>query len=164
MYINHITLSTGHNARIERADVADGVLSVVAPWLDKAVCSERFHPLPVPALSHYSAKAYTESGGLIVTLYGPAGPHVIGKPSTADIPLVTFGVAQRSRHGEALWEKMLSGFEHRNGIQQPATPWLAVVVHPSIVAHFSVLDWVADFEKCCAWSWITRNPQLGKIK
>ncbi|HEX5539880.1 MAG TPA: hypothetical protein VFX01_08855, partial [Methylophilaceae bacterium] len=152
MYINHITMTTGHNARTSRADVADDVLAVVAPWLSEILNSGGTHPLPVQTLSHYSAIALAQDGGLLMTIYGPAGPHEPGKPANAAIPLVTFGVAQRSRHGRPLWDMLLARFEHKKNIEQPGTPWCAVVVHPSSSAHRSVFSWLADFERCCAWA------------
>jgi len=163
-YINHITLTTGHNARTSRADVADEVLALVAPWLQSIVNTGQKHPLTVPSLSHFSAIAFVQDGGLLVTVYGPSGPHESGKPANADIPLVTFGVAQRSRHAEPLWAMMLASYEHAPGIKQPSTPWCAAIVYPSVMAHKSTLSWLADFERCCSWAWITRNAQLGSIK
>lgn len=164
MYINHITTTTGHNARTSRADVADEVLAVVAPWLLSIVNTGQKSPLPVPKLSHFGAIAYVQDGGLIVTVYGPSGPNRDGQPASADIPLVTFGVAQRSRHSEPLWAMLLANFEHAPGLGQPATPWCAVVIHPSIMAHANTIGWLADFERCVAWAWITRNTYLESAK
>lgn len=89
MYINHLTLITGHNARTSRADVDDDVLALVAPWLLSIVNAGQKSPLPVPALSHFSAVAYVQDGGLVVTVYGSSGPHLPGQPANSDIPLVT---------------------------------------------------------------------------
>lgn len=164
MYINHTTLTTGHNARTSRADVADDVLAIVAPWLQSIVGAGQKSPMPVQALSHFSAIAYVQDGGLIVTVYGPDGPHERGQPANADIPLVTFGVAQRSRHSEPLWAMLLANFDHPEGIKQPGTPWCAVVMHLSIMAYADAIDWLADFERCVAWAWITRNAQMGRAK
>lgn len=160
MYINHLTLTTGRNARTSRADVADEALAVVAPWLQSIVNTGQKSPLPVPEISHFSAIAYVQDGGLIVTVYGQSGPHHPGQPANSDIPLVTFGVAQRSRHSEPLWAMLLANFDHPEGIKQPATPWCAVVMHPSIMAHTDAIGWLADFERSVAWAWITRNAQL----
>ena len=163
-YINHLTLTTGHNARTSRADVADEALAAVAPWLQSIVNTGQKSPLPVPTLSHFSAVAYVQDGGLIVTVYGPSGPHQPGQPAITDIPLVTFGVAQRSRHSEPLWAMLLANFEHPEWIRQPTTPWCAVAVHPSIAAHADAISCLADFERCVSWAWITRNAQLESTK
>lgn len=163
MHINHITLTTGHNARTSRAEVDDATLAAVAPWLKAIINIDAAHPLPVAVLGHYSAIAFVREGGLLVTVYGPADPHEIGQPADGRIPLVTFGVAQRSRHAEPLWAMLLANFAHKPDIKQPATPWCAVAVHPSILAHREALEWIADFERCCAWAWITRNAQLDSV-
>ena len=163
-YINHLTLPTGHKARTSRADVADDVLAIVAPWLQSIVGTGQKLPLPVQTLSHFAAVAYVQDGGLVVTVYGPSGPQLHGQPASADIPLVTFGVAQRSRHSEPLWAMLLANFEHPAGIKQPGTPWCAVVMHPSIMAHADAIGWLADFERCVALAWITRNTQLESTK
>lgn len=42
-------------------------------------------------------------------------------------------------------------------------PWLAVVPHASIMAYRGDIDWMADFEACAAWAWITRAPSLESI-
>lgn len=162
-YIHHITLTTGHEVRTSRADVADEVLEIVSPWLQSIINTGQKHPLPVQELIHYSAIAFVQDGGLLVTVYGPSGPHEPGKTTNADIPLVTFGVAQRSRHGEQLWDIMLASFEHANGILIPSTPWCAAIVYPSAMAHKDALSWLADFERCCAWAWITRNTKLESV-
>lgn len=163
MYINHITITTGHNARTSRADVTGDVLEVVAPWLQSIIKTGNKAPLPVRDISHYSAKALVHSGGLVVTVYGPIGPHQQGAPANADIPLVTFAVARRSRHGGDLWSMLLAIFDHKSGIKQPSVPWLAVAVHTSAFAHRDALDWLADFERRVAWAWITRQPDIRGV-
>lgn len=165
MYINHITLTTGHNARTSRADVSDEVLAVVAPWLAGIINSGVLHPLPVPALSHLSARASVEAGSLVVTVFAPAGPFVPGSVSRGkDMPLVTFGVAQRSRQGAELWPQLVQAFGATDKIRRPAEPWIAVALHDGLVAHINVIGLLGDFERCCAWAWITRNPDLKSVK
>lgn len=163
MYVNHITLNTGHTSKSHRQDVDDDVLAIVSPWLQSIINNDNASPLPVGDLSHYSAKAFVHSGGLVVTVYGPSGPYLHGDPSNADIPLVTFAVAQRSRQGNDLWAMMMANFESKKGIKQPSTPWLAVAVHQSAIAHRDSLEWLADFERCVGWAWITRQPSIDCV-
>jgi hypothetical protein len=73
MYVNYITLATGHNARTARSDVDDETLAVVAPWLISIINSGQYHPLPAPSLIHYSAIACVQDGGLLVTVSAPNG-------------------------------------------------------------------------------------------
>lgn len=160
-FINHITINTGHVARTKRADVAPEVTQLLADWLPSTINSGKTHALPVPSISHFSAQAFVQDGGLVVTVVAPVGPHQQGQPHAGKtMPLVTFGVAQRSRQGTALWGMLTSAFGSVTGLQQPGTPWCAVAVHPSIAAYDGPVDWLGDFERCGAWAWLTRNPDL----
>jgi hypothetical protein len=161
MYFNHLTLTTGHNARTSRADVSDETLALVAPWLDGIINSGALHPLPVQELSHLAARASVEAGSLIITVFAPAGPFVPGAVSRGkDMLLVTFGVAQRSRQGAALWPMLVDRLGAAPDLQRPAEPWLAVALHEGLIMHMDVIGLLGDFERCCAWAWMTRNPSL----
>lgn len=164
MYLNHITLPSGHTRRSPRAEVSDEALALLAPWLRAAANSGGRAALPVAELSHYSAAALIEGGGLVVTIYGPAGPHVAGRPHAGDVmPLVALGVAQRSRQGGDLWAMMLANFGCADGLQKPGEPWCAVALHPSLIDTPDAAHWLGDLERCIAWAWITRSPQIGAI-
>ncbi len=152
MYINHVTLGTAHVMRSERSDVGDDVLAAVAPWLAAAANSGRQHPLPGRA--DYAAAVFLQDGGLVVTVYSNATD--IGSRS----PLVTFGVAQRSRHGEQLWALLVANFGAHASARRPGEPWCAAALHPELARNLDAADWLADFERCVAWAWITRNPGL----
>lgn len=103
-------------------------------------------------------------GGLVVTVYGPLGPHTPGKPhGGATTPLVTVGVAQRSRHGQPLWESLVNAFGCADETEKPAEPWCAVALHPGLSAYPDASDWLGDFERCIAWAWITRNTQIDVV-
>lgn len=155
-YINHITLATGHCRRSPRDEVDDGALQALTPWLKNAIASGRIEPLPVQELSHCGAKAIKEVG-LVVTVYGPRGPHTPGEPHRGDyLPLVTLGVAQRSREARDLWGHMAGHL--KPGLEMPSTPWCAVAIHPTAAAFLDALKWLGDLERCIAWAWITRNP------
>lgn len=152
MYINHVTLTTGHVTRSQRRDVADDTLAAVAPWLQSAINSGQQHPLP--GLPQYAAAVFVQDGGLVVTVY--AHQPDIGQR----LPLVTFGVAQRSRHGEALWALLVANFGAHALAKRPREPWCAVALHPTLAGDLGATQWLADFERCVAWAWITRNPDL----
>lgn len=161
MYLHHITLTTGHLARTTREDVAPEVTALLAPWLQAMIDTGQTAPLPVPALSAYSAQAQVRHGGLIVTIYAPVGPHQPGKPHQGvGTPLVTLGVAQRSRQAQPLWDDLTGAFPARAGTQMPCAPWAAVTTHPAMLAHLDAIEWLGDLERCIAWAWITRNPPL----
>lgn len=161
MYLNHITINTGHIARTSRADVAPEVTKLLADWLPSTINSGKAHPLPAPELSHFSAQVFVQDGALVVTVSAPVGPHTPGKPHAGmAMPLVTFGVAQRSRQGAPLWDMLGKAFGCKTGVKQPDAPFCAVAIHPSIAAYAGPVEWLGDFERCAAWAWIKRNPDL----
>ncbi|MBX9756017.1 MAG: hypothetical protein K2X80_14780, partial [Pseudomonadaceae bacterium] len=126
----------------------------VAPWLSALIESGSLLPLPVSILAQYSALATVHDGGLVATISGPpltTGP-MAGKPP----PLVTMGVAKRSRHAATLWPLLTGPVMPRSmpGIQCPATPWLAVSIWPTIAMHPEALEWLGDLEQCIAWAWM----------
>lgn len=165
MYVNHLTLNTGHLARTSRGDVAPEVTTLLAPWLQGLVDTGKAAPLPVPGLSEYSAQALVQDGALVVTIYAPVGPYQPGKPHGGDVlPLVTMGLAHRSRHAAPLWDELCAAMPSRPSVDMPAAPWLAVITHPTLAAHRSAAEWLGDFERCIAWAWITRNPGLESAK
>lgn len=164
-YINHVTLSTGNLTRSSRAEVADEVVAVIAPWLIDGIAAGTPLPLPVAALSHYRAVVIkTDGGGLVVTVYAPSGPHLPGTPAFGKgLPLVTLGVAQRSRHGADLWGTLVAQFGCAKGLRRPTEPWCAVALHAGLAAHREAAHWLGDLERCIAWAWITRQPALGAV-
>ncbi|QNM94879.1 hypothetical protein [Chitinimonas koreensis] len=160
-YLNHYTLTTSHNRRSDRAEVAEATMAVVAPWvLEHAAIDRRPGDpvaLPVPEWAHYTAHLLSHDGALIVTVYGPDGPFVLGKPPTRTTPLLTFGVATKSRHAIPLWEMLMQQpFVHPKS-QRPPAPWCAVALYPVLQQHPEAARWMGDFERCVAWAWITRN-------
>lgn len=156
-YLNHITLSTGHTRRSPRSEVSGETLARVGPWLAALVESGQPAALPVSSLAEYSGHASVFDGGLIVTISGPApasGPMAGKAP-----PLVSMGVAQRSRHGAALWPLMTGPVmpPARPGLQRPAEPWAAVAIWTTIALHPDAVEWLGDLERCIAWAWLERK-------
>lgn len=165
MYINHYTLNSAHNHRSYRDNVSDDSIKLLASWIDDNINGD-FAALPVPDLRHYSAKILNVDGSLVITVMGALGPHVQGQAANAKVPLVAFGVAHRSRHSNQLWRALTEHTDkqlHASDIAEPKTPWLAALVYPSAMMHGESLAWLADFERCCAWAWITRNPNLQSV-
>jgi hypothetical protein len=165
--IRHVTLSTGHARDSSRAEVADATLKVLAPWLDRALeTGGRPVPLPVPSLASFSAVAIPQGrGGLVVTLYGPAGPHIPGRTAPAGqagIPLVTFGIGLGPEESD-IWEQMAEAFGVAPGLEFPPGPWCAAFLHAAAAAYPHSLTWLGDFERCVAWAWISRRPGLRAV-
>lgn len=143
-YINHITLSTGHNRRSPKHEVGAVTIAWLRPWLDKLLAGGVPLPLPEPSLAAYSASAHIEQGGLVMTVFAGADA------------LVTFAVAARSRQSDPLWAYMTAQHGAAPGLAAPAVPWLAVALRPGLVAHSAAIEWVGDFERCVAWAWLSQ--------
>jgi len=152
-YIAHVTLTTGHSARSTREDVAPDTLAVLVPWLRNALSAGRAIHIP-GASDGCSALVMQQDGALLVTVYGPQPD--IGVPA----PLATFGVASRSRHAHKLWEMLRGQPWVLPSLLMPGAPWCAVVPYPSLLAHSEAAEWLGDFERCVAWAWVTKQPDL----
>ena len=134
---------------------------MLAKWLPESINSGSLHPLLLPDLSHFTTQAFAQDGALVVTVSAPVGRHQQGKPLAGrTMPLVTFGVATRSLQGAQLWASMAQAFDCKPDLQQPDTPYCAVAIHPSIAIYNGSVEWLGDFDRCLAWAWITRNPDL----
>ena len=148
--LNHITLTTGHNVITSLEAVNNYVLEELEQWLDTLVLAGH-SPLP-PPFSEYSAIATQDGSILIVTVFGPCLPD-----TKQGWPLVTFAIATDDYHADSLWASLIEKFDHPPDLEQPPTPWCAVAIHPTIglILHSESMRWLGDFEKCCAWAWIS---------
>ncbi len=144
MYIHHITLNTGHASRIRPGDVSGETLARVGPWLAALGKSGLSAPLPVSALADYTAHATAQDGALAVTISAPSG-----------LPLVTLGVAARSRHAVELWDGLAS--LAKADVKRPTAPWCAVVLWPALAAHPDAAEWLGDLERCIALAWVNND-------
>lgn len=155
-HIEHTTLTTGDVARQERGMVHDSTLAVVIPWLREAIASGTRQRIPgVPG--GYQGLALTAQGALILTVYSPE-PQV-GTP----LPLISMGVAARSRQSGPLWAVLSAHPGLRPGIKQPKAPWCGVVLHPTLKEFIDATSWLGDFERSIAWAWVTRNPDIRTV-
>lgn len=162
MYIRHITLSTGHTSSVEQDDVSGETLARVAPWLSALVESGAAMAIPASTLSGYTAQAVVVEGALVLTVSGPAltsGPMAGKAP-----PIVTIGVARRSRHGSALWPLMTGPVmpPAKAGLSRPAEPWAAAAIWPTAAGYPDAMEWLGDFERCVAWAWCNAERDQRK--
>lgn len=156
-YLNHITLITGHTRRSDRTEISGETMARVGPWLAALVESGQPAPLPVFGLADYAGLASVHDGALIITISGL--PPTTGVMAGKAPPLITMGVAKRSRHGAVLWPLMTGPVmpSAKPGIQRPREPWAAVAIWPTIALHPSAVEWLGDLERCIAWAWLERT-------
>lgn len=175
-YIEHLTLTTGHTRRCWRQEVADDVLAMLRPLIDRAVSTGRHVPLPDVVSPRCTITAVTSRGrALMVSIWAPAVDGPDTKPDkmsgqmsgrmhrfTGPTPLVTLGVAPTSLAGAELWRQMVPG----GGEEQvprpaaPAVPWCAVKIYDTAALWPEAMSWLGDFERCLAWAWVqTAAPE-----
>jgi hypothetical protein len=144
-YLRHITLSTGHTRRSPRAEVLPGTTKALRPWLAACIKHVDDYPLPGPlgTLHGFVMQANVRDGALIC--------HV-GQMQAG--PLVTFGIAARSRQSGELWAWLCAQYGSVNTMTAPSTPWCAVHLHPAYTEQQGMSAWVGDFERCVAWTWL----------
>lgn len=142
-HIRHLTLDTGHQRDSHRHEVADHVVELLRPLLDRAVAGER---VPVPGDVQPAGCTLTAARGrdraLLVTVSGPPPDHA---------PLVTLGVAPSSLASAELWREWI-GTERDD--RTPAPPWCVVRLYPGLALHPEAAHWLGDLERCVAWAWI----------
>ena len=155
IYINHLSLRSGHLSRIAVKDVSRETIARVSPWLLALVAQREPLPLPVSGLADFAANASVFDGALLLTVSGPPSLAHGGKAP----PLASIGVAKRSRHGAALWPLLTSDVMPaiKPGLRKPTEPWCAVVLWPTLALHPSASRWLGDFERCVAWAWVTAD-------
>ena len=171
-YINYVMMATGCCRRSSRDEVSDEKLSLLRSWLVSALDAGKLVPLPDelrPYMSpvHYRAKVERDHVGVIVTIYVPVTIYASNMLSQAPggqlLPLVTLGVAQRSREAAPLWQMMVNTFGASPAVKMPSVPWCAVALGEAAEIHSEALDWLYDLGRCIAWAWITRNPALVSV-
>lgn len=158
--LNHLTLNTGHLLAQNRSDVSDEVVADLLPWLTRAIAAGQ--PVPVVRFERegYTAQAFDLNSGLAVTVFGP--PVQMGlRP-----PLVTFGVGVAERNDDiwnTLQQFVRQTVPNAPALTQPERPWCAVLLHPTLTFDPPATMWLGDFERCCAWAWASRHPELKAV-
>lgn len=145
MYLNHLSLGTGRQIRSDSHDIPDSVMSNLKPWLLGAIENPDPSPVPVPdylAPGGYLVKPSVVKGFFMCTIF------------TSTEPVMTFGVASRSRHGPPLWSMMTEMYGVKSGIVAPGVPWCAHKMYGDTVEFTGPL-W--EIERGLAWAWIQKN-------
>lgn len=155
--LTHITLTTGHSRQSAHAEIDPQIEAIIAPWLRELLASdEERKPLPgllpglLPEFLAYDVMAEEVGGGMLLTVL--AGMD----------PLVTVGVTATDEDDGNLWPMFRTAFPWvRPGLARPPAPWCAVITHPALADHQDAANWLADFERCVAWAWITMRDEDG---
>lgn len=144
-YLHFVTLNTGSAERI--APPAAVITNSAALDLGRAL---RDGTTEIGGHPGYRLKSLTVGPALLCTAY------------KGDLPLVTFGVAARSRGAAELWG-MMHDTSGGYGLMTdpntvPGSPWCAVRVEPSMLADLDEpWRWLAAYEVEVATAWIERR-------
>lgn len=138
LYLEHVTLPSGHLRRSGRSEVDDQVLGHVAATLERALAAS---PNPVALIAPTPGckiDARAPGAALVVTLYGADGPWAV------------IGVAPHSRVGPKLWGHLV-GLYPGCTVDRPSAPWVAAALLVD-----DTPEWVGDFGRCVGWAWLER--------
>lgn len=154
-YLHHVTLTTGHVRRSARSEVDDGVVDTCAALLRDAISGGE--PL-LPAIDPPVTMTATAEGRCVaVTIWA-------ADESRGRAPLLTIGIAAKSRCGAPLW-RLLHQHAHpaipikTKAEECPPEPWCAGRIDPGGALYPDARAmWMAlaDLERCLAWAWIER--------
>ncbi len=144
-YIYHVTLLTGDTRQSWRHEVDPKVMPVASAMLDRALAGER---VAIAGVEGYEITAAAGGRCCLVTAW------------RGDTPLVTIGIAARSRCGAELWRRL-----HEDpwtplatsAAQCPPEPWCAAQIQPGLVPFMLDAHWLADFERVMAWAFLERR-------
>lgn len=146
-YLHHVTLLTGHVARQQRADIADAAVAAVSDLLDAAL--QGGHPaLPIDG-GAWLLNASAEGKSLIATVW--RGPWA------TRIPIITIGVALKSRSAQRLWRVLHDRSQvplATTAALPPPVPWIANRIEPGAMLHPEAMTWTGDFSRCLGWAWM----------
>jgi len=136
----HLTLNTGHARITKRAEIDDSVIRKMKPLLVTGV-----HPL---------RKFHKEFRDYRVMVTSPKSTGMLATIYRGKVPILMMGVAGEESHAKEVWESLAETYEFALKEHAPmrpkSTPWLgAAILRPD-----DAMDWLGDFERCLAWTWM----------
>ena len=149
-YLHHVTLISGHVTRQLRSGSTDLAVKTCGGLLDQALAGN--HPALPFGDGVWLINATAANGFLIATL--SRGPR------ETRIPILTIGVAPRSRASIALWRIL-----HQDSFTPLATtaalpppaPWLADRIEIGAGEYPEAMTWTGGFSRSIAWAWMERR-------
>lgn len=162
-WLEHVTLNTAHSRRSYAGEVSDEALAVARDLLADAL-SEPRREVDIPALDGCRLSATADGPLLIATVWGP--PTELRGSGPVRPPLVTYGVALRSKPGARLWRILHQAqgtTVETDPDAQPPAPWVAARIEVGIAllaeAMPDLMAGLGDFGRVLGWAWVTRNDE-----
>jgi hypothetical protein len=144
--ILHVTLQTGHTSRSYRQDVSDTTIATLRPLVGAD------GEYAIPGVSARKLQVTRTGRLLLATIQG-------------DDPICTLAIADRSVGADKLWEMIherTKAATHRG--KPPSAPWCAARLEPGFAScPDEDAAWLADFQRCLAWSFLDSLPRRGSL-
>lgn len=149
-HVLHVTLQTGHTRKSPRSEVADEVVEMLRPLLERALRGER---VPIPGQPGYTMTGGAQGRCCMVTVSGQVRDTARPEP----VPVVSIGVAAHSRCGAYLWRLLHERADLRYATDPgrvPPEPWVADRIDVGAALLPEAMHWTGDLSRCLAWTWI----------
>jgi hypothetical protein len=150
--LHHVTLTTGRERASLLDEVGDDAIRLLAPLLRSVVAGEE---VEVPRVRPPCTLTGAAGGDcLILTVWGPPDGEQL-------VPLATVGIARGPAESDRLWSLLhatAAGIATVTpGDQAPPLPWCGARLEVGLALYPEAAHWLADFERCAAWTWIERG-------
>ncbi len=142
--IFHVTLQTGQWSRSYRQDVSDGTIATLRPLV--GVDGE----YEIPGVSARKLRVTRNGRLLLATIL-------------AEAAICTLAIADRSVGADKLWEMIHERTKAATDPgKPPPAPWCAARLEAGFAVWPEDAAWLADFQRCLAWTFLDNLPRLGR--
>ena len=143
--MEHITLNTGHKTKQPLSAISEEAIQAVSGVLDDLLQGGK---PAVPGFPDFWMTGAQDGQNLIVTVW----TSLQGQRA----PVLTTGVALKSRTAAKLWEVL-----HRDRADlvtgtrdMPTAPWIADRIEVGAKMRVDALAWTGDLARCIGWTWL----------
>lgn len=138
--LNHHTITTDNTRKSPRSEVTP------SQALDEHVMRLLAGDSNIPGFESYSSVGKNVDGGLSVDVWR-SGTHI-----------VTFIVCpENNAASSALFDELKLFAMHARTSREPTAPFCSAAIHAGALLFPTSLMWIADYERCVAWTWLHMN-------
>lgn len=149
MYINHVTLNTGHIRKSYPDDVGKDLYFML-----RRLFVEMFSDNGAEVVEGYHAKArYSEGNGVLITLFS----------NIDNVPILTTAIVKEN-NDDFLWELLHENYSAplaTNISNPPEKPYIADRMEIGAMLHIDALKWTGDFSRCMGWIYVDEKAIRG---
>lgn len=142
--MEHVTLNTGHSTKQASSAISEEAIHAVSAVLDDLLQGGK---PKVPGFPHFWMTGTEDGQNLIVTVW----TSIQGERA----PVLTTGVALKSRTAARLWEVL---HKDRTDLvtgprDMPTAPWIADRLEIGAKMRLDAMAWTGDLARCIGWTW-----------